>query len=425
MARGITQERDQTALLCVALLIALFWAAGVHAQVRGRSAEAIALTTSAIERNGRAQVMTAFRTGDGDTYSSSTLFPSVGILYLTRDGGDEEQCSGIVVGDRQILTAAHCVCGRSDTNRSGYRDFASCQPTLAKVRGRFFSPTAGFAELRGQPLVHPGYRHPDPASAHKAGTPISTITIFDLAILETDAPILAPSAEISREPAASARHVFAAIGPFAALPNGDPTDEANSYYPLTSKATLLQLSSAGADCGLEGARDTLCTLYTAYRFTDPSKRSTSACPSDSGGGLFGFENGRPGPLLGLASYVWPAHPPGDCISAVSQQTFFLDLTQGGLRDWVMSHVQRATTPKASCNDVLLYRSGRPYVLETPGLYGLAIISADETANFRMLNDDADVHCDTRASVSYCQVRPGVTPRLYVAERGVHVTLCWK
>ena len=412
------------ARLVVALLVAVAFSTSGNAQAGAKAVGAIAVNISQFRPNARAQVLAKLKAGDGATYSSTTLFPSVGILYLTHAGGDVEQCSGIVVGDRQILTAAHCVCGRSDTNPAGYRDFASCQSTLATLKGEFFSPSGGFSTLRGKALVHPNYRHPDPDAAQKSSRPISTTAIFDVAIVETETLIMAPPAEISRERATSTRHVFAAIGPFAALPDGDPTDEDNAYYPLISKTTLLQASDAGAGCR-EGALDTLCTFYTAYNFPDPSKNSTSACPSDSGGGLFGFEQGKPGPLLGLASYVWPVHPPGGCLATQNQLTYFLDLTQGGLRDWVMSRVQRTTAPGASCDDGLLYRSRRPYAIDVPGLISVAVISADETANFRMLNDDTDIHCDTRGSVSHCQVRPGAKPRLEVSQRGVHITLCWK
>jgi hypothetical protein len=415
-------HRTANWLVVIALLLAAI--SPVHAGAAPPAPSGV-ITLAGVQRSGRIAVIGAFKAQSGDTYPSTALFPSVGILYLQRTGGEVEQCTGVVVGDRQILTAAHCVCGNAETNRIGHKDFAACQTGLAAVSGRFFSPISGFSTLSGLPRVHPNYRYPDPQSPT-----ITNTAVFDAAIVQTETSIGAPAAPISREPPGPVRYAFAAIGPYAEFSGGQTARAEDNDYSLISKATLLQPARFGAACGYKPALDTLCVPYEAIDTALASLRGVSACPADSGGGLFRFENGEPGPLVGLASYVWPAHGPAGCGANVAQRTYFLDLSKGGLRDWIVGVVGEPQTGAGlTCDDGRIYSFDKPYQFAIPGLHSLSLISLDDTPNFQFAKSDpakaGNIQCEGTASISHCKITPGPAPQIYVYNRGVQFTLCWQ
>jgi len=382
----------------------------------------IVVTAADLARNGQASDLEVMVAGAGDSFPSTTLYPSVGLLYLTRDGAVFQQCAGVVIGDREILTAAHCVCGDAEVPASQHRDFQACRADLPRIGGRFFSPVSGFTKLRGAPTVHPRYHYPDVERLRREGS-LSTLEIFDLAILRTADRIGAPAAAIDREPAHGGRYAFASIGPYASY-QGDMPDAARTpeYYPLVGKVTLLQPAGFGAECQGQAARDTLCEDYQAMDLIH-ARRSTFGCPGDSGSGLFRFENGRPGPLLGLASYVVPPHAPGRCV-AKNRRTMFVNLTQSGLADWIAQATgSAASAPQVRCDDGWLSKASQPYAIAIPNLVSLSVMSLDDGANFEVLSPAAS-DCEHAGAITHCRIAVGTEPRLLIRDRGAQITLCW-
>jgi hypothetical protein len=168
---------------------------------------------------------------DGDAYADRV------VMVLARDGARERVCSGVPLGPRLVLTAAHCL--------------ADARNVLVAVRvGGRTAPVAVAAVER-----HPGY--------DADATRLRRVSV-DLGLVETAAPLEGfKFSEIGEPPAQGATVTLAGFG--VTREGGPPSD---GRLRLADLAVVAPLSKV--------------TLWTS----DPAGTGLGGCHGDSGGPLF-------------------------------------------------------------------------------------------------------------------------------------------
>jgi len=182
---------------------------------------------------------------DGDGYADRV------VMVLARHGGRQSVCSGVALGSRAVLTAAHCLAGAAET--------------LVAIRADGRTAPVGVAAV----AAHPGYDPSGPAARRVS---------IDLGLVRLAAPL--PGfrfAEIADGPPSLGAAVTL-VGFGLTREGGPPSDGHARAADLAVTAPLSKV-----------------TLWAA----DPARGGLGGCHGDSGGPLYGAD----GRLLAVVAWT--------------------------------------------------------------------------------------------------------------------------
>ena len=170
---------------------------------------------------------------DGDSYVDRV------VMVLARQGGRQSVCSGVALGPRLVLTAAHCLAGAADTLVAVRNDGRTAPIPVAAV------------------ARHPGYDPGGPAKRRRS---------IDLGLVETAQPLPAAFRFVEIATASpQAGEPVAVVGFGLRREGGPPSD---GHARVAALAVAEPLSNL--------------TLWAA----DPQRAGLGACHGDSGGPMF-------------------------------------------------------------------------------------------------------------------------------------------
>lgn len=373
----------------------------------------------------REQVRDNIRGGIGGIQKATALTPATGLLVISRPGG-VQTCSGVLIGERAFLTAAHCVCDDvSDFEPES--SFATCAPTLPTVRTIVLMPAGGLFDTVGAPIVHPNYRAVDPAMDARARP------VADLAIILLDrSPPVTPA--VIGAPVQGERYLKSGFGHLVETPTrGDAAGISSlapdtDYRPGTGQLSLLGPALLRAnDCGEQPALDVFCTLHITVAERDPLRRTTSACGGDSGSALFAAKDGQIGAVVGLVSSL----SDGDnCLGASSRFTNYIDVYRPEYRAWIARNAGPTVRPRApwTCGDILVGDDVPSLrAAEGPGLITVMPVAPEGGRTPRIGIAGVDPgQCQFLPGLGAwtCQVRAGQRPIVRRDAGLAQITMCW-
>lgn len=271
---------------------------------------------------------------------TSTSFPAAGRLLRQSDNGDVRMCSGVLVGARHFLTAAHCLCEKADSYfTSAKACLAGAQPTRLKTY--VYLPAAWLYETDGSPKLYPDFNRVDKAVALRDKGQLGDLAIVGL----KEASTIRPLAVAATEP------IDHSISIGFGLTSVKSEDAAKFGLPVGVYAggvgTIAFRNTL--DCGA-GYPDVICGHYTAF-LPGPAGINTAACPGDSGGPLLGITSTGQAIVVGVASSR-DSNAPG-CDPTSEALTMYT--TTAPHQDWINSAVssQSAGSATVRCLEALV------------------------------------------------------------------------
>lgn len=289
----------------------------------------------------------------------STSVPASVRLWFER-GGAREECSGVLVSSRKVLTAAHCICG----DKSGFwlaADEPSCRALVPSLSGGVFVPTDGFARVSGVE-IHPRYHHPGAADVRDVGA-------ADLAVLTLDRPVAAPPARIGG-PKPGGRYLSAGFGEFSLNDDYGPMQADHAYQAgLSQLVRPPPVRLEPGNCGSSGLRDTFCMLRAPASAIVDTDKGGGVCAGDSGGGLYELTAGPP-VVVGLNTFFTSRRNCRDVQAGFSHAT-----NLGLYASWVVERVGKVEASQVPpCADAPMF--GQRFALDG-GLSFVSITVADD------------------------------------------------
>lgn len=234
-----------------------------------------------------------------------TQAPKAAFPYVAHVNMGERQCSGVVVGPRWVLTAAHCGMG---------------SPPLAPIRVRL-----GAASSRTGPKLHRVRRMVLPGT-FDAGTLYGDVMLLELDTPTRVTPVRLPRGAAASEPLEDGFEVTAM---------GWGSTESLMFPDRLSFVAVAYAGTGDCARGLQesGPKDHLC-------FASLTKDGRATCRGDSGGPFLWFTGEGAPTLVGTTSYG-PDVPCGDKTNYdVATSTYYW-------AEWIAQTMATATAERNS------------------------------------------------------------------------------
>lgn len=262
-------------------------------------------------------------------FLTTTVAQSAGRLLITRTASHTtDSCSGVVIGNSEFLTAAHCVCKISTGNA---RDAQECLPQLSDLQLSVFLPAFGLFAVKTLPVLHPDYRSPSFIEPSSIGDVSHTAApLADLVLVQFDGRI---TSGLPKLHSGSGSYLISSFGVM--------------YFTIEEYARRLGFEvgrpiSAGVgqvsrvpnlfrdrrDCGQYHSGDTFCSgPFSPLPVEDGPLQSTTVCQGDSGGPVYQTSSDGEETLVGLVSYFSPPNQFDGCSGDTGRRTHFTDLSR--------------------------------------------------------------------------------------------------
>ena len=270
----------------------------------------------------------------GDAGGATTGHPGVALL-LAQNAGSKiftVHCTGTLIQQNIILTAAHCICYSPDPLQN-YETGKVCKegdddrtpaPLLDKTRWRVFFQHAGVRQVSSV-QIDDSYQF------------TKTTVRDDLAVLVLDRPIVeinppAIPAEVN-SPSGWAQGYVVGFG-YSARPEGKP---AAFLQQLVLPGIKAQGTVSEATCATQAYLDPAASLCSIFSTGAGDLSNATICGGDSGGPLWTSANGNPD--IGVAS----GRDKENCAQD-GTVSFEMSIATAAQRNWVNTQLAQFATP---------------------------------------------------------------------------------